>query len=999
MAHETFTQPAKLARPPQTDELAPAPKDASSEVRQRFLDEIIGRPPAGPSEKLQVIRDSGETEKTKPQVSGTNKFDQRARELLDQAHQSLSFTNDQFEPRVIPYQNRYRVPANATVTDIAKSRLGANASDAQVKAYADVLIRLNKLDATTPDTVIEADTTLKLPGQRSNGALFYRQNGTIVSEWQDGSLEKVTERGKGYAKLQQADGTEVEISWNSERAAEGKEIRIKGDKRTDLTPDGTKTDRVKDKDGKWQVSRIETKDPKDRGLVAEFTSGGKTADTVTITDKDKTVIQLKWDGKAAYTGQKLNAKGEVVEKNVSATPTRSGFSIYWENDAPDNGKRRTYEDGNEELYDSDDNLAERVGKDAWGRKVVEKYEGGDPLPYEIAVSVKENQTLTFTRQPFGWYTSPWKDEKGKELGSIDLMRNGLLVYNNEAQQTADAELPDGTKISRRHLSDGKQEITETKDGNVLKRNVDRQGTVIDAEYSSADGRNIYRKISSDGQSIEKVVITDQSKAKTELAYDRDVGLFTGARKSASGELLEKCYYFQGRLVYSDVKTGLARIEKLNFMEKDLFGLKVSSGTYDALTGTVTTTRPDGAQVVESFAPGRTDVIKDGTITGSTVIGERSSVSPTGETVVHQPDDSGFRLNADGSVDRWGQEDKQNAQEEPLTKTEGEFLRRHKDIDRRDLLAIHAQYHDEPAKLDSFYKALSTLDNAKNLSAEEKTALRKDIMHHVAFPAEIYQGNTWCCNVAVCERDMAMNTPDRYAKMLIDGLSEGKVALPDGTTLPVDQCNLRVVDSSGRNMASRVFQTIAIQAKYHPKYTFTNTEDGVGRLLPGTDNARPAAFVGLNMDEIAAVRHRLTGEKKAVVAITSVDDLFTAWEANQARSMTIAVNADEAPFSDNGFAALFAAQTESSPNHVVSITRLEEGPPPVAYVQNQWGLWNDHSTPDTAVPVETLLGSMIGRVRNRMGRIVPTPAQALTTGEPGKTYLIKDGQLIEEKRRR
>jgi hypothetical protein len=452
-------------------------------------------------------------------------------------------------------------------------------------------------------------------------------------------------------------------------------------------------------------------------------------------------------------------------------------------------------------------------------------------------------------------------------------------------------------------------------------------------------------------------------------------------------------------MYADAD-GKSRFEKLNFFEKDLFGLKISPGTYDPLTGTIVTDGPEGSKVVESFSPGRTDIVKGGTVSGTTITGERSAISPAGDAVVHNPDDSGARLNADGTVDRWGHDDAQNAQEEPLTRVEGNYLRKHPDIDRRDVLAIHAAYHDEPAKLDSFYKSLSALDDAKNLTPDEKKALRKDIMHHVGFPSEIYQGNTWCCNVAVCERDMAMNLPDKYADLLINGISEGKVKLPDGTELPTDKCNLKLVDSSGRDFASRAFQTLAIHAKNYPKYTFANSEDGVGRLIPSDVTAQPAAFVGLNMDDIAAVRYKLSGEKKAVVAITSPDDLLTAWKENKARSMTIAVNADEPPFSEgNGLGDLFGGQTESSPNHVVSITKMEEGPPPVVYVQNQWGLRNDLSTPDRAVPVDVLLKSMIGRVRDTTGRIVQTPAQALTTGEPGKTYLIKDGKLIEEKRRK
>lgn len=977
--------------------------DPESETRQRFLDEIIGRPTAGPVEKLQVIKQE-ELDKP-PQVPKTpaeaaSSFQKRAYDQLDKAHSALNFTNDRFEPRVLPPLANHQAKADQTPTDIAKARLGTSASDEQIKAFANIIIKLNKLDnATTPDTKLGKDMTLRLPGQRTDGALTYRSNGVSVAEWSDNSSVRITERGRGFASFTEKDGTKVQLGWNPERVADTGEIRTTTEKRTKLSADGSRSEEAKTKDGKWALARIETKDGRGRDVTAEF-NGTKNPDKITLTDpSDKSVIKLKFDGKSEYTGEKLNEKGEVVQKNVHAVTSRSGLSIFWENEGKDGGTTRTYENGTQEDYNKEQDLVERRGKDAWGRKIVERYDEGEALPFEIKVKTNDKDELTFTRQPFGQYTSPYKDKDGKEIGTVDLRRNGLLVYNNEHDQTASAELPDGTKILRRTLPDAKTDVVETKDGATLHRTVDRQGTVIDAEYTSKDGRKIYRKLSSDGSSVDKVVITDKDKAKTELAYDRDIGLFTGDRRDQHGKVLEKCFYYQGKIVYTD-SDNKSRFEKLNFFEKDLFGLKISPGTYDALTGTITQTAPDGSKIVESFSPGRVDVVKDGTVNGTTITGERSAVLPTGEAVLHNPDESGVRLNKDGSVDRWGHEDSQNAQDEPLTRVEGDYLRKHPNIDRRDVLAIHAAYHEEPAKLDAFYKSLSKLDDAKNFTADEKAALRKDLMHHVGFPAEIYQGNTWCCNVAVCERDMAMNHPEKYADLLIGAISEGKVKMPDGTELPTDKCNLKAIDSSGRDFASRAFQTLAIHAKNYPKYSFANTEDGVGRLTPTDATAQPAAFAGLNMDDIAAVRYKLSGEKKAVVAITSAEDLFVAWNENKSRSMTIAVNADEAPFTeDNGMAGMFGGQTESSPNHVVSITRLEEGPPAIAYVQNQWGLRNDLSTPDRAVPVETLLKSMIGRVRDTSGRVVQTPAQALTTGEPTKTYFIQDGKLVQEKRRR
>src|SRR4051812_41535528 len=78
-------------------------EDPADAVRQRFLDEVIGRPMSGPAEKLQVIkRDENEKppEKKKTPAELAQAFEAKAHEQLDRAHAKLNFTNDRFEPRV-----------------------------------------------------------------------------------------------------------------------------------------------------------------------------------------------------------------------------------------------------------------------------------------------------------------------------------------------------------------------------------------------------------------------------------------------------------------------------------------------------------------------------------------------------------------------------------------------------------------------------------------------------------------------------------------------------------------------------------------------------------------------------------------------------------------------------------------------------------------------------------------------------------------------------------
>jgi len=177
------------------------------------------------------------------------------------------------------------------------------------------------------------------------------------------------------------------------------------------------------------------------------------------------------------------------------------------------------------------------------------------------------------------------------------------------------------------------------------------------------------------------------------------------------------------------------------------------GRFDRNSGTFSFDNPDNTRTIESFSPGRADVVKrDGTIEGTTVSGDKSTLKPNGEARVLHADQTGVRLNADGTIDRWGPQEKDNANREVLSPEEKNYLKAHNDIDRRDFAEIHRRFIEKPEKLAEFYKELGTIDGANNLTDQEKTALRRDIMHHVAYPGEIYQGRSPSCNVSVVQRD-------------------------------------------------------------------------------------------------------------------------------------------------------------------------------------------------------------------------------------------------------
>lgn len=165
---------------------------------------------------------------------------------------------------------------------------------------------------------------------------------------------------------------------------------------------------------------------------------------------------------------------------------------------------------------------------------------------------------------------------------------------------------------------------------------------------------------------------------------------------------------------------------------------------------------------------------------------------------------------DGSIDMW--HGKEHVKEK-LSTEEQRYLKKHPDIDPRDVAEIHRRFYPDHNKIDAFYRSLDKLDTAKNLSNDEKSALRRELMHHVAAPEDIYQGTTESCNVSVVKRDLA----------------------------------------------SRIFQTAALYAEFRPTKNFENTPDGIGRLRPGDaqhnkGSDKDVVFTGLLPAEVAEIRY-------------------------------------------------------------------------------------------------------------------------------------------------
>jgi hypothetical protein len=508
--------------------------------------------------------------------------------------------------------------------------------------------------------------------------------------------------------------------------------------------------------------------------------------------------------------------------------------------------------------------------------------------------------------------------------------------------------------------------TWTKDGESLTVTVDDAGRT--RSLKSFDGAGHSTEIFfKDGQQT-GIGIRDGSRTVTMQPDEH--GIMKGnVIDSRTGREIEKVTLVGDKLVYENPK-GEKHVESFQSPSPEHpFFKHQDIGKYDDDTGTLTMKFGDG-QMKTSFDQGRTDVVTPGgLVSGLAANGDINFENKkTGEASVVHSDGTGVNLHPDGTVERFGPKPEDNGKEK-LSSVEQNYLKKHPEIDHREFAEIHRKFHGDATKIDDFYKELTKLDSAHNLSAQEKDALRKDLIHHVAGPAEIFQGTTPSCNVTVVERQLAMTDPAKYAKTVVEAVSEGTIEV-DGHKVKLDVNNLKMSDSSGRDLASRVFQTAALHAEFHPGKDFVNTPDGLGMLKPGHPNegaTEPVTFHGLKPAEIAEVESKLTGHEKAVTEITSADDLHKVAGKN-GYPMNITVDASTPPFGTGNH--------PHKTNHVVTIVGEIAGPPRSYLVENQWGLQKDHSTPSTAISEAALVGNMIGGGE---------PGFAIAKGDHSKQY--------------
>lgn len=705
------------------------------------------------------------------------------------------------------------------------------------------------------------------------------------------------------------------------------------------------------------------KDDKERTVHEHYKAGDSKPQTISVTDKDGSVLEAKPGKDGLWHGVKKDIAGNVVDKDAGIT---NDYRTFTQTKTAD-GTTRTFEDGFTEKLDKKGLRVYSEGKDEQGREFKAHWKPGENNPEKYDLTVEKGKPpVEFTRQPNGGYASDQVDAAGNKTGSVELGNNGILRYNDASGNFVKAEMPDGRTLTETKLPDGGRLVSERKGTEVHTATYDAKGHKTGEQFI-APGRimTFQTEYTGDKMTSSKISIVD-NKGTTAMEQNFVTESFTGTRYRIDGTQ-EKVSYVDGKLIYRDSQTD--KVTEAERLRTEQGSIVPSSMTmdYDMNAGIVSRPLGGGAELRESISPGRQELVsKEGMTSGFRTNGDFSFAGKPGSneaTVMHAADVTGASLKGDGTIVIWN---KDGAKTEKLSDTEREFLTKNPEADRRDIAEIHRRFSPDQDKIDNFYKKLATVDGAENLSKTEEKSLKDNLLRHVAYPEEIYQGKSPTCNVAVLQREMAMNSPDKYADLIVHAMDMGEVDLGGGKKVHLNVENLKAADSSGRDLASRIFQTTAVNTLLYPDKAFLNTESGVGEVrsiktdekvwiddvheFEYKDDSQP--FQGLRGFQVAEVARSLTGEDYAPVLVEGPEGIAAMYKQNGNKPLTIAVNGSEYPFRKAG-----PVGSGEGPNHVVTITGVDEGPPMKFLIQNQWGLTQDHSTQLSSIDANDLVVNM------------------------------------------
>lgn len=985
-------------------------------------------------------------------------FKKNALEALSNLHKNLVFSKvqgskpiEEFEPN-----DSYQPKAYQTPAQIAVEKLGMSAANAQLQLYTDQILALNGLSADKADKPLGTMGKMRLPGISADGAVVCKEITSTTKYWLDGSKLQESIYGTGQAEYKDAQGFKVTAKWNPDDSQETSELKENANTRSrrnakgEVSEETRKVEKTKDDKGKeteketWETTRTISHDDQNRRVVKLFGPGNELK-TINVED-EKCKISVNKVGDNEYVGTRRSLDDEILDDNYRLNLS-DGKMVFYSRKQLGEGTEDTFEDGNAvERRNKDGKLTYEKFTDDWGRSVEKIY--SDPprdLADKILVTTGDNKTIEFKQADFGdfWGKAKFKPEDGPEFeASVHRLGSGMLVYNKGNTQSW-SELKDGTRLHKSKIMQdfqdenigpwlkekliGGQKSVQIKDGEKLTQYYDQTGSRAKDVYEPGKDSpvtKIVRTFEEDGTTFSGITVTLKSGEEIKLAYDRKTAMFRDIDTKNSSEKLSKAYYFNNKLFLTAENSNEYReIESPAKLSNPLGG-RQQEGKYDHQLGIIITPQKDGGIKTQTLSPGREDIIKDGKISGKTIAGERSTVDPGKETVVYDRGGSKLQFNPqENKISYWGPRGEPTGSDS-LSKDEREYYNSHIDLqkDPRDFAEIHRAYVGRESEMKALYQAIDGFEkdlakavSDKRLTEGEASALRKDILHDIAHPEDIDQQQMGTCNVEVVRREMAMNNAARYVSTFANAIN-GKVVIADRAdladgayanarplsqltkTVPVDLNLLKSPDSTGRNIAARMFDNLAISATVYPDMTWRPTPDGIGLYTPVDKGQDLDSFRGMEMGQIATCLSRLSGVKRTVINVDDVKQLSTALDANGGRSMIIAVEGNANPVTAP------APMTGSFTNHVITLVKVDEKSNS-AWFMNNWGLEHDHSTPGKPASATELMDNMVSVTKvsetsHKQDRETPwtTPAMVIGPGEPGKVYHVtKEGALEEDPR--
>lgn len=422
---------------------------------------------------------------------------------------------------------------------------------------------------------------------------------------------------------------------------------------------------------------------------------------------------------------------------------------------------------------------------------------------------------------------------------------------------------------------------------------------------------------------------------------------TWSDKSGAGPVV-----WQGdHLVYKDKDGNITSTDRFDPHRAGHIAFELSADKLDLDTGKATRIEADGSKTIMSFSPGRRDTVAtDGSISGTvdTVdkAGKRTAVEISHQdsvgnvSIINVENNSVITLEGnkiaflvDAKTELSAEKKASQSFSENLSEIEQAYIASHPEASRRGIAQLHVRLHDKPEELAKVYQSLNKLDDVQNLSTAEKTALKESALHNLAYPAEISQGQSGTCYAAAPERVLATAQPAQYINIINEAISTNRVTT-NGAGPEIKELNPTVLhqkDSSGRNIASRIFQTTfsevgfalkpPVQSPINETYstvdyssgTYRNTKDGLGVLLnpDGTTQTYP----GMDLMQVTDTLNRLSAPDhpgyKLNVAHDS-DSLYRAFKANGGQPMISAIDRASAPFGGK------THNPGDTTNHVVTI---------------------------------------------------------------------------------